>query len=476
MTDDGPALSAGEILDATGGAAIRGGTGWSCRGISTDTRTLRPGNLFIALPGENFDGHDCLAQAAAKGAAALLIRTDRLEKLAAAANGVPVVGVPDTLRGLGAIARAWRLRFAIPLVAITGSSGKTTTKEMLAAIASRSRNVLKTEGNLNNLIGLPRTLLGLQPGHDLAIVEMGTNCPGEIARLAGIAVPDIGLITNIGPAHLEGLGSIEAVREEKGALFGAMAGRGTALINADDPHIAVIAERWPGKRFTFGLTPDADVTARRFETAGAEGVRFTLVIDGIGIPVRMPVCGMHNVQNALAAAAAAVALGFDRHEIAAGLAAFRPVPGRMEIRRLGNGAFIIMDAYNANPASMREALKTLQGLRGAGSAVAILGDMLELGEKAQELHEGVGAILAQTGVDRVFLKGTLARSLAAGALEKGFPQERISFFDDPGEVIAPLRANLKKDDWILIKGSRKMKMEAVAEAVIAAFDVRAETV
>ncbi len=476
MTRDAPAFSAREILEATGGIPIRGGADWSCRGISTDTRTLCAGNLFIALPGENFDGHDCLAAAAAKEAGGFLIRTDRLEKLTSGPNGVPVIGVPDTLRGLGAIAHAWRLRFAIPLVAITGSSGKTTTKEMIAAIASRSRNILKTEGNLNNLIGLPQTLLGLREGHDLAIVEMGTNCPGEIARLAAIAAPDIGLITNIGPAHLEGLGSIEAVREEKGALFEVMAGRGTALINHDDREVAVIAERWRGNRVTFGLTPGADVTARRLETARPEGVRFNLLIGGIGIPVRMTVCGTHNVRNALAAAAAAGALGFDRYAIAEGLAAFLPVPGRMEIRRLGNGAFIIMDAYNANPASMREALETLQGLRGAGSTVAILGDMLELGREAQELHEGVGTILAQTGVDQVFLKGTLSLSTAAGALKKGFPRERIAFFDEPGEVITPLMSHLKKDDWILIKGSRKMKMEAVAEAIIAAFDVRPETV
>jgi UDP-N-acetylmuramoyl-tripeptide--D-alanyl-D-alanine ligase len=476
MTHDAPAFSAGEILAATRGTPLRGGAGWSCRGISTDTRTLCLGNLFIALPGENFDGHDCLAAAAEKGAAGLLIRTDRLEKLAAGMNEAPVIGVPDTLRGLGAIAHAWRLRFPIPLVAITGSSGKTTTKEMIATVTSRSRNILKTEGNLNNLIGLPQTLLGLREGHDLAIVEMGTNSPGEIARLAAIAAPDVGLITNIGPAHLEGLGSIEAIREEKGALFGVMAGRGTALINRDDHDIAVIAERWRGNRVTFGLKPGADVTARRIEMAGPEGVRFNLVIDGIGVPCRIPVCGTHNVRNALAAAAAAWSLGFDRHAIAEGLAAFRSIPGRMEIRRLGNGALLIMDAYNANPASMREALKTLQGLRGAGSSVAILGDMLELGEQAGALHEEIGAILAQTGVDRVFLKGALSRSIAAGALKKGHSQERITFFDEPEEVIAPLQSYVKRDDWILIKGSRKMKMEAVAEALIAAFDVRPETV
>ncbi len=476
MTHDLPVLSAGEILEATGGTLIRGAADWSCRGISTDTRTLRPGNLFIALTGENFDGHDCLTQAAERGAAGLLIRADRLAKLPAGLNGMPVIAVPDTLPGLGAIAHAWRLRFAIPLVAITGSSGKTTTKEMIAAIASRSRKILKTEGNLNNLIGLPQTLLGLRKGHELAVVEMGTNCPGEIARLAAIAAPDIGLITNIGPAHLEGLGSIEAVREEKGALFEVMAGHGTALINHDDPQIAVLAERWKGNRITFGLGPGADVTTRRIETAGAEGVRFNLVIAGIGIPVRMAVCGAHNVQNALAAAAAAGAMGFDRHAIAEGLAAFRPVPGRMEIRRLGNGAFVIMDIYNANPASMREALLTLQGLRGPGRAFAILADMLELGGQAQELHEGVGTLLAETGVDRVFLKGVFSRSTAAGALKKGLPGERITFFDEPGEVVGHLKLHLKKDDWILIKGSRRMKMEAVAEALITAFDVGAETV
>ncbi len=476
MTDDLPVLSAGEILKATGGTLIRGGDRWSCRGISTDTRTLHPGNLFIALTGENFDGHDCLARAAEKGAAGLLVRTDRPGKLTALQPDIPVIGVPDTLRGLGAIARAWRLRFPVPLVAITGSSGKTTTKEMIAAIAARSRNILKTEGNLNNLIGLPRTLLGLRKGHELAVVEMGTNCPGEIARLAAIAAPDVGLITNIGPAHLEGLGSIEAVREEKGALFEVMAGRGTALINHDDPHVAVIAERWRGNRVTFGLTPGADVTARRIETTGPEGVRFNLVIAGIGIPVRMAVCGSHNVRNALAAAAAAGTLGFDRHAIAEGLAAFLPVPGRMEIRRLGNGAFVIMDVYNANPASMREALLTLQGLRGPGRAFAILADMLELGGEAPELHEGVGTILAETGVDRLFLKGALSRSMAAGALKKGLPGERITFFDEPGEVIGHLKSHLKKGDWILIKGSRRMKMERVAEALIATFDVGAETV
>ncbi|MBA4422185.1 MAG: UDP-N-acetylmuramoyl-tripeptide--D-alanyl-D-alanine ligase [Syntrophus sp. (in: bacteria)] len=472
MTMEAPVLSAGKILKATGGSPFKGDAEWSCRGLSTDTRTLREGNLFIALTGDRFDGHDCLAAAAEKGAAGLLIRADHLEKLDAGIKDLPVISVPDTLRALGDIASMWRQRFSLPVVAITGSSGKTTTKEMIATIAARSRKILATEGNLNNFIGLPQTLLRIRDEHELAVVEMGTNSPGEIARLAAIAAPDIGLITNIGPAHLEGLGSLEAIREEKGALFQVMKGRGTAIINHDDDAIGILARRRQGDCITFGLKSGADITARRVEKGGPEGVRFNLFIDGIGVPVHLPVPGQHNVQNALAASAAAWALGVEREEIIAGLAAFSPPPGRMEIRRLGNGAFVIMDTYNANPASMRESLMTLQGLRKKGRTIAILGDMLELGTQAQELHEGIGFILVKTGVDWVFLKGPLSRSTAAGAMKKGFPQERIAFFDDPEEILASLRSFLKKDDWILIKGSRKMKMEVVTESIISAFDLK----
>jgi len=476
MTDAAQDLSAEEILKATGGAPLRGGPCWSCRGISTDTRTLAAGDLFIALAGENFDGHDYLAKAAERGAAGLLIRTDAAKKLAMAPEGIPVIAVQDTLKALGDIARNWRQRFPIPVVAITGSSGKTTTKEMVAAIASRTRNTLKTEGNLNNRIGVPLTLLRLRKNHEIAVVEMGTNSPGEIAMLAAIALPDVGLITNIGPAHIEGLGSLDAIREEKGSLFEVMAGRGAAILNHDDPAIGVLAGLLQGKRVTFGLGPDAAITARRVETVGPEGVRFDLVIDGIGAPVFLAAAGEHNVRNALAAAAAAWTLGFDRSQIAAGLAAFRPVPGRTEIRQLGNGAHLVIDTYNANPASVREALKTLQGLRGNGKAVVIMGDMLELGERSEEWHEEIGALLANTDIQDLFLKGSLTKALAAGAIRMGFPAERIAFFDDPQQVVSSLRSRLKKGDWVLIKGSRKMKMEAVAENMIAAFDLKPQTV
>jgi UDP-N-acetylmuramoyl-tripeptide--D-alanyl-D-alanine ligase len=472
MSTAAPFLLAAEILKATGGSLLSSGSEWSCRGISTDTRTLRERSLFIALQGKNFDGHDCLNAAAEKGAAGLLIRMDRGGKLGAVNKGLPVIGVPDTLRALGDIACAWRRGFPLPVVAITGSSGKTTTKEMLLAIVSRSRNVVATEGNLNNLIGLPQTLLKIQREHELAVVEMGTNSPGEIARLAVIAQPDIGLITNIGPAHLEGLGSIEAIREEKGALFHVMNGKGTAIINRDDDAVGILAGRWRGNRITFGFKSGADITARQVETAGPEGICFNLVIEGIGVPVHLAAPGEHNILNALAAGAAAWALGFDREAIAAGLAAFCPVPGRMEIRRLGNGAFLILDTYNANPDSMRESLKTLQNLRREGRAAVILGDMLELGPQAQGLHEEVGGLLVKTGVDRVFLKGALSRFTAEGAMKKGFPLEDIAFFDGPEELLTTLRSFVKKDDWLLIKGSRMMKMEVVAESIISTFDLK----
>jgi UDP-N-acetylmuramoyl-tripeptide--D-alanyl-D-alanine ligase len=476
MTSATPVLSAEEILKATGGVPLRGGRGWSCRGVSTDTRSLTAGNLFIALAGENFDGHDCLTKAAERGSAGLLIREDAAERLAVTPEELPAIGVPDTLQALGDIAGDWRRRFPIPLVAITGSSGKTTTKEMVAAIAARRRNIMKTEGNLNNRIGLPLTLLKLRAEHELAIVELGTNSPGEIATLAAIAGPDVGLITNIGPAHLEGLGSLTAIREEKGSLFEVMAGQGTAILNHDDPAIGLLAARWQGRDITFGLGPGAGITGERIEPAGPEGTRFNLVIDGIGVPVFLAAAGEHNVMNALAAAAAAWALGFDRHEIAAGLADFRPVPGRTEIRRLGNGAFLIIDVYNANPASVREAVKTLQGVRGNGGAIAILGDMLELGERSEALHYEIGALLAEANIHDLFLKGSLTKALAAGAIRRGFPAERITFFEDPEMVVSSLRSRLNEGDWILIKGSRKMKMEAVAEKIIAAFDLKPQTV
>jgi len=465
MSEDLPHFSVSDIVTATRGRLLRGDKNGSCRGISTDTRTLEKGNLFVALQGENFDGSNYLQTAADRGASGVILPMERQERLASIPENVPAIGVTDTLQAYGALAARWRDNFAIPVIAITGSSGKTTTKEMVAAIASRRMTILKTEGNFNNQVGLPFTLFKLRKEHQIAVLEMGTNSPGEIAKLAAIAKPDIGLITNVGPAHLEGLGSLEAVAAEKASLWEVMNGRGTAIINQDDPQLAPFGDRWKGKSVSFGTGEGADVTARNMETAGKKGVRFDLVIAGVSSRVFLSAVGTHNIKNALAAAAATWAAGLARGEIADGLASFHPAPGRLEVRELANGAHLIVDTYNANPHSVAEALKTLQGLQGTGKAIAVLGDMLELGKTAEKWHRETGKIVAGGTVDTLFLKGNLVKHLADAAVTSGFSKDHIIFFDDSDEIVPRLGAMLQKDDWVLIKGSRKMKMEAVAEGL-----------
>ena len=461
-----PYFSVSELIETTKGKLLRGESGWDCHGVSTDTRTLEEKNLFVALIGENFDGHDYLDKAANRGAAGLLIRIDHQEKLRSTPETLPAIGVGDTLEAYGEIAGHWRRRFNIPVIAITGSSGKTTTKEMVAAIFSRTMKTLKTEGNLNNQVGLPFTLLGLESGHQIAVLEMGTNSPGEILKLAKIAKPDIGLITNIGPAHVEGLGSLNAIAQEKGSLWKAMSGQGTAIVNNDDPLVASIADEWNGKRVTFGMENKSDITARHIKTVGPKGVRFDLCCGDETVPVFLTAVGNHNIKNALAAAATGHSLGLSLQEMAAGLADFRPIAGRTQIVRLANEIHLLMDTYNANPYSVAEALKTLRDLHGSNKAIAILGDMLELGETAEKWHYEIGSIVAKSTIDFLFLKGNLTKYLAQGAIQNGFPNEKIFFFENPAEVVSRLLHVLDDGDWMLIKGSRKMKMEAVAEEII----------
>jgi UDP-N-acetylmuramoyl-tripeptide--D-alanyl-D-alanine ligase len=461
-----PYFSVSELIEATKGGLLRGKSGWGCHGVSTDTRTLEARNLFVALKGENFDGHDYLDKAAKRGAAGLLIQIDHQEKLSSTPEKLPAIGVSDPLDAYGKIAGHWRRRFNIPIVAITGSSGKTTTKEMVAAIISRTMKTLKTEGNLNNQIGLPLTLLGLRNEHQIAVLEMGTNSPGEILKLTKIAKPNIGLITNIGPAHIEGLGSLKAIAQEKGSLWKAMSGQGTAIVNNDDPLVASIADEWNGKRITFGIENKSEITARHIKTVGPEGVHFDLCFGDEIVPVFLAAVGNHNIKNALAAAATGHSLGLNPQEIAAGLADFRPIAGRTEIVRLANEIHLLIDTYNANPHSVAEALKTLQDLHGSKKAIAILGDMLELGETAEKWHYEIGLIVAKSAIDSVFLKGNLTKFLAQGAIQNGFPKEKMHFFENPAEVASQLLPILNYGDWVLIKGSRKMKMEVVAEEII----------
>ncbi|MFA6411561.1 MAG: UDP-N-acetylmuramoyl-tripeptide--D-alanyl-D-alanine ligase [Syntrophales bacterium] len=460
----GPLFSVHDVLSATGGTLLDGlpREGIQLTGVSTDSRQCSPGNLFVALQGESFDGHHYLDQAIQKGAAGLLIHR-RTEKTP---NDLPVILVGDTLLALGDLAHFWRRRFSPTIIAITGSSGKTTTKEMAAAILGRGGNCLKTEGNFNNLIGLPLTIFNLKHNHTAAILELGTNQRGEIARLTRIAAPEIGLITNIGPAHLEGFTSIAGVAEEKMDLFLNMPRSGTIIINHDDQFLSKYGDGWTGRCISFGLKKGADVRAEKIIYRHDRGTSFTLHVGDAHQEVSMPIAGEHQVMNALAAAASTWAAGATIADIGQGLNSFSPVPGRMEVLPLNNGAYVINDTYNANPSSVGEALKTLSNLKGKGHSVVVLGDMLELGDEEEIWHQKIGGLLADTGVDRVYLRGRLAGATAAGASKKGLPTSSVILREDPEEITSDILSYVRDGDWILVKGSRRMKMETIVEMIV----------
>jgi UDP-N-acetylmuramoyl-tripeptide--D-alanyl-D-alanine ligase len=442
------------VAAVTAGQIIHNGADVMVQGFSTDSRTLQAGDLFIALRGERYDGHDYIAQAVRHGAAACL------SEEVIAGLSIPVVQVRDTLAAMGDLAQSLRRRFSGPVVGITGTSGKTTTKEMLAAILARTGPGLKSSGNFNNLIGVPLTLFGLSPEHRWAVIEMGMSARGEISRLTQIGEPAIGIITNVGAAHLETLGGISGVARAKGELFIHLPAGGTALVNADDPQICQLPVANGVHRVLFGSAPEAQVRASAV-TAVDGSVHFTLHLPGIDIPVQLPLPGRHNVQNALAAAAAAWVLAVPAADIAAGLAEFRPCPGRMELLELPGDLVILEDSYNANPMSMRAALDALHDLGRPGRRIAVLGDMLELGEAARDLHRDVGALVAERA-DWLFTLGELAREIAAGAVDHGLPEERVVAATTLDELLGRLSAVLQPGDRLLIKGSRGMRMERVS--------------
>ena len=469
MSNSTPMFSIDQVIKAVGGVLIAGAAQNTVCGISTDSRQVERGNIFIALQGENFDGHDFVRKAVEKGAASVIISNEALLDLEKVDKAVSVIKASDTLQALGDLAHNYRQRFSLPVIGLTGSSGKTTTKEMMATIIGRKKTILKTEGNLNNLIGLPQTIFRLRAEHELAILEMGTNTRGEIKRLTRIAEPIIGLITNIGPAHLAGFGSVDVVAQEKGDLFLNMSPAGIAVVNLDDEAVKIIVERWNGRRINFSMSPNADVTVNDIEKNGARGMRFNLVIDGTSQKVEMKIVGIHHVYNAMAAVASAWAAGIGSETIKEGLEAFSPVGGRMEMIKLQNGAYVIDDSYNANPASVREALMTLKDLKNHHSGYVFLGDMLELGDAAEEMHRRIGMLLGTIGVNAVFLQGEYSAITAAAAQDGGLSRENIFIMRDSKEGIAYLKKYLKKGDWVLVKGSRRMKMEMIVAQICEEF-------
>jgi UDP-N-acetylmuramoyl-tripeptide--D-alanyl-D-alanine ligase len=450
----------GELAELCGGE-LSGPAQTRVSGVSTDTRTLASGELFAALRGENFDGHRFVSAAIAAGASALLV-SEKLD----ADPGVPVIRVADAVRALGDLARGHRARFAGPVVAITGSNGKTTSKELCAAILEAAgRRVRRTPGNLNNHIGLPLSVLRLERGDDALVVELGMNHPGEIDYLAAIASPSVAAITNVAPAHLGPMGSIEAIARAKGEIFDRLRSDGTAVVNLDDARVVEQSRRFAGRRLGFGRAAGADFRAEKL-TLDAGRPCFELVGPAGRTPVRFAIAGVHLVEDALCAAAAAWATGLlgDLAPVGAALASFAGVPGRAAERISPGGVRVIDDTYNANPHSLAAALRTLAGLRGAGRAIAVLGDMWELGDGAEALHAACGAEAARTGVDLLVGLGPLSAHLLRGAREAGLSE--VFEARDPAEAAARVRERARAGDVVLVKGSRGMQMERVVRALL----------
>lgn len=438
-----------------------GGKGVQITGISTDSRNINPGEIFVPLRGERFDGHDYIIQAVRNGAAACLSE----EVIAGLA--VPVLLVKDSLRALGDIASAARLRLKGPLIAVTGSAGKTTTKEMLATVLSRTGSGLKTSGNFNNLIGLPLTLFGLKDEHTWAVLEMGASALGEIERLTEIAAPDMGVITNIGPAHLETLKGLDGVSRAKGELFAGLKG-GTAVVNLDDERVACLPIANGVRRVTYGLDERADVRAEEIRD-GRSHIGFRLLLPDKQHQIKLQTQGRHNVHNALAVAATCWALGIEGVDISRGLAEFVPVPGRMNIFPLPCGGELLDDSYNANPLSVSAALATL-GEKGAkGRRVAVLGDMLELGDEEARFHFEIGR-KAATSTDLLVAVGPLSKEIAKGARDAGLGGEMILELDDCDAAIVAVAELQRPGDQILVKGSREMRLDRLASALRRAED------
>jgi UDP-N-acetylmuramoyl-tripeptide--D-alanyl-D-alanine ligase len=423
--------------------------------VSTDTRALGEGDLFVALKGEHFDAHDFLESAALDACGLVVERPDKRLNL-------PQWVVPDTTAALADLGRLARDQFAGPLVAITGSSGKTTVKEMIAAILSRCGPTHATRGNLNNHIGVPLTLLALQRQHKYAVVEMGASGPGEIAYLCDIARPRVGLVNNVMPAHLGGFGSLEAIAATKGDIYRALPPTGIAVLNLDEPWCDLWQREMAcSERLTYALThPDADFTAR-FDNGkrgnSGTGVRFTLVTPKGEAPVSLPLPGRHNVANALAAAACAMAAGADLEAVVAGLISLDSFGGRMQLRAGRDGIKVIDDTYNANPGSVKAAIDVLadQG----GETVLVLGEMAELGTNAARLHNEVGGYARERGIRHLLAVGEHARSIVAGFGGGDAYADKAALLDD-------LLAMLDGDVTVLVKGSRSAAMEDIVNRLV----------
>lgn len=437
------------------------------RRVITDSRLVRKGDLFIAFQGDRYDGHAFVTKAIAQGAVCVIVQEDyRLPPSPKRAEASVLLGVRDTLEAYQRLATHYRNRFPIPVIAITGSNGKTTTKEMVAQVVAQRWKTLKTEGNLNNRIGVPQTLFQLAPRHQAAVIEMGVDQEGQTTRLCEIARPTIGVITNIGPDHLEFFGSMEGSAQAKAELLDHLPPDGAVVLNADDEYFDYLAARAQCRVVAFGCSPKAEVRAINIRSDDKGGTVFGLVLPGKSRQpeVHIRTQGLHNVSNALAAAGVGMVLGLPGTAIADGLAKFRPAAMRSQIST-SHGVQVINDCYNANPASMKAALQLLAELGRGKRSIAVLGDMLELGTGSKQMHREVGAFLAGQGIGLLLACGLLGQELAEGARRAGMPNNSITEFPDAAAAGTALASMVRQGDVVLVKASRGMRMEQVVETI-----------
>ncbi|HEU4962547.1 MAG TPA: UDP-N-acetylmuramoyl-tripeptide--D-alanyl-D-alanine ligase [Bacilli bacterium] len=458
--------TAGEVATLSGGRLIQGASDQQVVGVATDTRKDMTGNLFVPIVGERFDGHDFIAQAQKQGAVAALWQTGRPRPQ----TEMALIEVDDTLQGLQRLAQGYREQLNVTVVGVTGSNGKTSTKDMITSVLSERFKVQKTLGNLNNHIGLPLMLLALEEDTEVAVLEMGMNHAGEIERLARFAHPSLGVITNIGEAHIEFLGSRSGIADAKCELIEQLPADGKAILFGDEPLLRERADKTQAEVLWFGLQEGNDVRAVSAENLGLLGSRFSL--PGDETVYTLPVMGQHQLTNALAAIAVGLELGLTRKEIRDGLGKVKLTARRLEVKKARVGGMIIDDSYNASPTSMKAALKVLAEVPG-DLRVAVLGGMLELGADTARMHEEIGAFVARTGIERLVCIGELARLIADGAVANGFSQAHLFVTDDKEQASHHVEALLQEatqtgadSATVLVKASLGIGLDVVVKQLI----------
>ncbi|HZP16684.1 MAG TPA: UDP-N-acetylmuramoyl-tripeptide--D-alanyl-D-alanine ligase [Terriglobales bacterium] len=427
-------------------------------GYSIDSRTIRPGELFFAVRGERFDGHDFVAQALEKGAIGAVVSKEKISSNAGVSASACLIPVEDTLLALQTLAGAARRIWARPLIAVTGSTGKTTTKEAIAHVLASRFRVHKSEGNFNNHFGLPLMLLKLEPEHDVAVVELGMSHLGEITALAQIAQPDTGVVTNVAPVHLEFFDSLAGIARAKYELVESLPPHGTAVLNADDQYVSQFGRDFRGKVVTYGFGPAAAVRAEKYESRGAEGSVFDIIVAGRRQGVAFPLVGKHNVFNALAAVAVALERGLSLEQAAEALASLEPADKRGQVVRIGNIS-VINDCYNSNPKALAAMVETLADMP-AGRRIVVAGEMLELGPQGEEMHRESGRHIAGKGIALLIGVRGLASAMVEGAKEQGLAAE---FLDTPEAAGEWLARETRDGDLVLLKASRGVKLEKALE-------------